>query len=226
MQRWGTMFIYGVTNSTGLVRVRNFQQNQLPDSEALECENLDDVTIGTAGCFGCQLHCRHRYVIKEGPYAGTYAEGPEYTTQGAFGAEQGCTDFNTVLAGNHLVNDYGLELVDADLKRGRAPWTLRVIVDTPEGDGRVPVEECARVSREIGSHLDAADLIPAHYTLEVSSPGLDRVLAREKDFESACGAEVRIETRAPLGGRRRFRGRLLGFESATARVLVDGSEVY
>jgi aldehyde:ferredoxin oxidoreductase len=112
MQRWGTMFIYGVTNSTGLVRVRNFQQNQLPDSESLECENLDDVTIGTAGCFGCQLHCRHRYVIKEGPYAGTYAEGPEYTTQGAFGAEQGCTDFNTVLAGNHLVNDYGLDTLE------------------------------------------------------------------------------------------------------------------
>lgn len=112
MQRWGTMFIYGVTNSTGLVRVKNFQQNQLPDSENLECENLDDVTIGTAGCFGCQLHCRHRYVIKEGPYAGTYAEGPEYTTQGAFGAEQGCTDFNTVLAGNHLVNDYGLDTLE------------------------------------------------------------------------------------------------------------------
>ena len=124
-----------------------------------------------------------------------------------------------------IVNDYGLELVDADLKRGRAPWTLRVIVDTPEGDGRVPVEECARVSREIGSHLDAADLIPAHYTLEVSSPGLDRVLAREKDFAAACGREVKIETRAPLDGRRRFRGRLIGFDHGVARLRVDGEEV-
>jgi ribosome maturation factor RimP len=124
-----------------------------------------------------------------------------------------------------IVADHGLELVDADLKRGRVPWTLRVFVDTPEGDGRVPVEDCARVSREIGSHLDAADLVPARYTLEVSSPGLDRVLAREKDFIAACGSEVKVETRAPLEGRKRFRGRLIGFDEEVARLLVDGEEV-
>ena len=124
-----------------------------------------------------------------------------------------------------IVVDHSLELVDLDLKRGRAPWILRVVVDTPEGDGRVPVEECARVSREIGSHLDAGDLIPGRYTLEVSSPGLDRILAREKDFEAACGREVKIETRAPRDGRRRFRGRLVGFDGALARVMVEGEEV-
>lgn len=124
-----------------------------------------------------------------------------------------------------IVDDHGLELVDVDLKRGRAPWTLRVIVDTPEGDGRVPVEQCARVSREIGSHLDAGDLIPVRYTLEVSSPGLDRVLAREKDFRAACGREVKLETRAPRDGRRRFRGRLVSFDDEVARLLVDGEEI-
>ena len=124
-----------------------------------------------------------------------------------------------------IVDEHGLELVDADLKRGRAPWTLRVIVDTPEGNGLVPVEDCARVSREVGSHLDARDLIPAHYTLEVSSPGLDRVLAREKDFAAACGREVKLETRAPRGGRRRFRGRLVGFDDGVARLLIDGQEI-
>jgi ribosome maturation factor RimP len=124
-----------------------------------------------------------------------------------------------------IVDGHGLELVDVDLKRGRGPWTLRVIVDTPEGDGRVSVEGCAEVSREIGIHLDAGDWIPARYTLEVSSPGLDRVLAREKDFAAARGREVRIETRAPRNGRRRFRGRLLGFEAEVARLLVDGEEV-
>ena len=124
-----------------------------------------------------------------------------------------------------LVDDHGLELVDVDLKRGRAPWTLRVIVDTQEGDGRVPVEQCAGVSREIGSHLDAGNLIPSRYTLEVSSPGLDRVLAREKDFRAACGREVKLETRAPRDGRRRFRGRLVGFDDEVARLLVDGEEV-
>ena len=124
-----------------------------------------------------------------------------------------------------IVDDHGLELVDVDLKRGRAPWSLRVIADTQEGDGCVPVEDCAQVSREIGSHLDAVDLIPARYTLEVSSPGLNRVLAREKDFAAACGREVKIETRAPLDGRRRFRGRLVGFEEEVARLLVDGEEL-
>ena len=108
----GTMFIYGVTNSTGLIRVKNFQENQLPDSEGIECENIEDVSIGTSGCFGCQIHCRHRYVIKEGEYAGTLAEGPEYTSQGAFGAELGCKDFNTILVGNHLVNHYGIDTLE------------------------------------------------------------------------------------------------------------------
>ena len=112
MQKWGTMFIYGVTNSTGLVRVRNFQSNQLPDSEDIERENIEDYTFGTEGCFGCSVHCRHKYIIKEGPYAGTYAQGPEYTSQGAFGAEVGCRQFNTVLTGNHLVNYYGLDTLE------------------------------------------------------------------------------------------------------------------
>jgi aldehyde:ferredoxin oxidoreductase len=112
MQRWGTMFIYGVTNSTGLVRVNNFQSNQHPDSEKIECENMDEHSTGTAGCFGCQLHCRHRYVIKDGKYAGTYGEGPEYTSQGAWGAEVGCRDFPTILYGNHLVNRLGLDTLE------------------------------------------------------------------------------------------------------------------
>lgn len=112
MQRWGTGFIFGVTNTTGLVRTRNFQYNQLPNSEDIECENLDKYSIGLDGCFGCQVHCRHRYVIQEGPYAGTYAQGPEYTSQGAFGAEVGCRSMNTVLVGNHLVNDYGMDTLE------------------------------------------------------------------------------------------------------------------
>src|SRR5262245_57366771 len=124
-----------------------------------------------------------------------------------------------------VVADAGLELVDALLTRGRAPWLLRVTIDTPEGDGRVPIEDCARVSREIGSQLDAADAIPVSYRLEVSSPGLDRMLAREKDFSAACGAEVALETRRPQDGRRRFRGTLLAFEAGVARLLVDGVEV-
>lgn len=124
-----------------------------------------------------------------------------------------------------VVEAHGLELVDAELHRGRAPWTLRVVVDTPAGDGRVPVERCAAVSRELGTHLDARDAIPVRYRLEVSSPGLSRVLAREKDFRAACGADVALETRRPVEGRRRFRGRLLGLEAETLRLEIEGAEV-
>lgn len=124
-----------------------------------------------------------------------------------------------------VVEGAGLELVDAMMTRGRPPWLLRVTIDTPEGDGRVPVERCASVSREIETHLDAADVIDRAYRLEVSSPGLDRVLAREKDFTKACGGEVRIETRLPVDGRRHFKGLLRAFEGGVAHLEVDGREV-
>jgi ribosome maturation factor RimP len=124
-----------------------------------------------------------------------------------------------------IVDDFGLELVDVERRQGRAPWQVRVVVDTREGDGRVPIDTCAEVSREVGAGLDAADAIPVSYRLEVSSPGLDRVLAREKDFARAVGRDVRLETRAPVEGRRRFRGRLVGFDGACARLDVDGREV-
>ena len=111
MQRWGTMFIYGATNTTGLIRCRNFQLNQLVGGN-IECEHIDEYSIGTEGCFGCSIHCRHKYIIKDGPYAGVYAQGPEYTSQGAFGMEVGCNNFETILAGNYLVNKYGLDTLE------------------------------------------------------------------------------------------------------------------
>jgi ribosome maturation factor RimP len=123
-----------------------------------------------------------------------------------------------------IVADHGLELVDVERHQARPPWTLRVIVDTTCGDGLVSIERCAEVSREIGARLDAADTVPVAYQLEVSSPGFDRVLAREKDFARALGQEIRLETRTPRDGRRRFRGRLLAFDAGVARVSVEGSE--
>ncbi|MCH8890665.1 MAG: ribosome maturation factor RimP [Myxococcales bacterium] len=124
-----------------------------------------------------------------------------------------------------VVDEAGFELVDVQLARGGRPWTLKVTIDTPESDGRVSVDSCAAVSRELGSQLDVADTIEADYRLEVSSPGLDRPLTREKDFASACGREVQIETRQPISGRRRFRGVLVRFEADVAAIEVDGREV-
>jgi aldehyde:ferredoxin oxidoreductase len=112
MGRWGTMFIYDVTNSTGLVRTRNFQTNQLANSEELECEGIEDYSEGVTACFGCTVHCRHKYTLKQGPWKGKYAEGPEYTTLGAFGTEVGSNRLHRALEGNYLVNNYGLDTLE------------------------------------------------------------------------------------------------------------------
>ena len=124
-----------------------------------------------------------------------------------------------------VVESHALELVDVELHKGRSPWILRVIVDTPVGDGRVGIELCAQVSRELGTQLDAHDAIPVRYRLEVSSPGLSRVLGREKDFAAARGCEVWLETRRPLDGRRRFQGELLEVGAEGLRMKVDGAEL-
>ncbi|MGQ9859371.1 MAG: aldehyde ferredoxin oxidoreductase family protein [Thermodesulfobacteriota bacterium] len=112
MGRWGTMFIYDVTNSTGLVRTRNFQANQLPNSEELECEGIETYSTGVTACFGCTMHCRHKYQLKEGPWKGRYCEGPEYTTLGAFGTEVGSNRLHRALEGNYLVNKHGLDTLE------------------------------------------------------------------------------------------------------------------
>lgn len=119
---------------------------------------------------------------------------------------------------------HGVEIVDATVKRGRGRSQVRVVVDTPAGDGRVTVDTCARVSREIGHGLDALDLVAGSYTLEVCSPGVDRVLARPIDFERAVGQKVAVETREPLAGRRRFRGELLTFASNVACLRQEQDE--
>jgi ribosome maturation factor RimP len=124
-----------------------------------------------------------------------------------------------------VVEQHGCELVDAEVRTGHGPGVVRIVVDSAAGDGRVPVERCAQISREIETVLDAADAIRGSYRLEISSPGLDRVLAREKDFASARGKQVRLETRRPQDGRRRFRGVLVDFRDAVARLEVDGGQV-
>jgi ribosome maturation factor RimP len=84
-----------------------------------------------------------------------------------------------------VVEDHGFELVDVDLPKAHG-GVLRVTIDTREGDGRVPIDRCAAVSREVETNLDAAAAISVRYRLEVSSPGLDRLLARDKDFAAAA----------------------------------------
>ena len=134
--RWGTMIIYSNTNTTGLIRTKNFQLNRLVDGEDLEPENIDRYSVGTSGCYGCAVHCRHRYVLKEGPYAPLYGEGPEYTSLGAFGTMLDCRKMETILVANHLVNKYGIDTLETG---GLIAWAMELyekgLIDDKTTDG-------------------------------------------------------------------------------------------
>jgi len=102
--------------------------------------------------------------------------------------------------------------------------TLQIMAERTDATA-MTVEDCAEISRAASALLDVADPIASAYTLEVSSPGIDRPLVRPEDYERFAGFEARIELARPLDGRKRFRGRLLGRSDAGARILAETGEV-
>jgi ribosome maturation factor RimP len=117
----------------------------------------------------------------------------------------------------------GFEVVRIMLAGNRHP-TLQVMIE-PSDRRPMDVEDCAEASRAISAVLDVEDPIAGGYVLEVSSPGIDRPLTRFGDFSRFAGAEARVESRLPISGRRRFRGRLAGVREEDVVMEVDGSEV-
>lgn len=97
---------------------------------------------------------------------------------------------------------------------------LQIMVERKDGGG-MTLDDCADISRTVSALLDVEDPIPGAYTLEVSSPGIERPLVKERDFERFAGHEARIETKRPIDGRRRFRGRLEGFVSGNVRIVTE-----
>jgi ribosome maturation factor RimP len=116
----------------------------------------------------------------------------------------------------------GLELVEIEFKNERGRSVLRLYIDGPGG---VTLDDCETVSRQVGALLDIKDPFEQSYTLEVSSPGINRVLRREKDFNLYAGSPVRIRTRRKLDGRRNFQGILKGMENAKIVIDVNGTRV-
>jgi ribosome maturation factor RimP len=117
----------------------------------------------------------------------------------------------------------GLELVEVELRGGGKARMLRIVIDKPAAGG-VTHEDCANLSREVGTILDVEDVVPgSSYTLEVSSPGLDRKLVRPADFERFTGSRVKLTTRNPVNGNRHFEGRLESFSQG--RLTLDLSKV-
>ena len=108
---------------------------------------------------------------------------------------------------NPILEDLGFEMVRVRLSAGN-PSTLQIMADRL--DGQIGVDELAEINTSVGTILDVEDPIPENYTLEISSPGIDRPLTRKKDFDSFQGFEAKIETTELIDGQRRFRGVLAG----------------
>ncbi|KZY51428.1 MULTISPECIES: ribosome maturation factor RimP [Sulfitobacter] len=117
-----------------------------------------------------------------------------------------------------VIEDMGFELVRVRLMSGKST-TLQVMADRPEGG--IEVDECAKISQAIGAVLDVEDPILDEYSLEVSSPGIDRPLTRLKDFDAFEGYEAKIETTELIDGRRRFKGELAGVEGGEVLINVE-----
>jgi ribosome maturation factor RimP len=114
-----------------------------------------------------------------------------------------------------VLADLGLECLGVEFSPSQGQSTLRVYLDVLDhADGReVTLDDCEGASRELSALLDVEDPIPGHYVLEVSSPGIDRPLTRLADFARWAGHEAKIELTTPdAGGRKRFRGTLLGLD--------------
>ncbi|PZQ98064.1 MAG: ribosome maturation factor RimP [Cereibacter sphaeroides] len=116
------------------------------------------------------------------------------------------------------IEGLGFELVRIRLMSGRVP-TLQIMADRPEGG--ILVEDCARISTDVSAILDVEDPIEENYTLEVSSPGIDRPLTRLKDFEMWADYEARLETNELIDGRRRFKGMLRGTEGDEVLIEIE-----
>jgi len=116
------------------------------------------------------------------------------------------------------------ELVDLEYLREGRGGILRIYIDRParESSGQITVDDCARVSQAMSRALETQDPIEGHYTLEVSSPGFDRILRTRAHFERFSGARIAVELKLPIDGRRRFTGVLKSVAADTIVVEVDG----
>ena len=117
-----------------------------------------------------------------------------------------------------VIEDMGFEVVRVRLMSGKET-TLQIMAQKP--DGTIEVDECGEISTAVSAVLDVEDPILDAYTLEVSSPGIDRPLTRLKDFEHWAGFEAKIETEELIDGRRRFKGELAGVEDDEVLITID-----
>ncbi|MCG0277258.1 MAG: ribosome maturation factor RimP [Thermanaeromonas sp.] len=120
-----------------------------------------------------------------------------------------------------IIERMGYELVDVEYCKEGQRYFLRIFIDGPDG---ITLEDCERVSEVVGEELDRVDPIPHSYYLEVSSPGVERPLKKDTDYQRFRGRLVSVQTFAPVEGRKRFEGRLLGLEGDEVHILSSTGE--
>lgn len=129
-----------------------------------------------------------------------------------------------------VASSRGLELFDVQLRRESIGWVVRVFIDKPGPSGTpedsVGVEDCAAVSREVSTILDVEEPIDRAYTLEVSSPGLDRPLRDERDYRRFVGRAAKIVVNEPVDGQKAFAGHLRGFEDGHVLFEAEGRKAH
>ena len=138
---------------------------------------------------------------------------------GVYVLKPGSLEENVKEIAEPLIADFGMELVDVSYLHEFGRWVLRVFIDKPGG---VTLDDCSSISRELGTLLDVEDIIPRSYVLEVSSPGLDRPLIKEKDFVNAAGKKINLKTKLPIEGRRNFKAVIVGVTGG--KVVLKDSE--
>ena len=119
-----------------------------------------------------------------------------------------------------IIKEQNLELIDIESLQERGRWILRLIIDKEKG---VTLDDCIKVSRELGFVLDIKDFLPHTYHLEVSSPGLNRPLKTINDFKKYSGHKVNIKTSKTIGGRKNFKGTLRSVEGDLLSVDIEGT---
>ncbi|MEK5443094.1 ribosome maturation factor RimP [Fredinandcohnia sp. FSL W7-1320] len=116
-----------------------------------------------------------------------------------------------------IVTDLQMELVDVEYVKEGKDWFLRVFIDSEKG---VDIEDCGLVSEKLSEKLDEVDPIPYNYFLEVSSPGAERPLKKDSDFEKAIGKQVYVKTYEPIDGEKIFEGELTSFDGKLVTINV------
>ena len=122
-----------------------------------------------------------------------------------------------------ILDSLGLTLWNLEFRKEGPQWLLRVYIDREPGG--VTLDDCAAVSRDLGTVLDVEEIVPHAYTLEVSSPGLDRSLSKPEHYRKSLGKQVRIKTFQAINDQKVFRGTLSGIEDSVAVLEMESGEV-